>query len=393
MWNHSVRNVLFYACTLLALSAMASPVSSAASSVTTTKTNTGNVYFSGDEIRLAEPVVADLFAAGRRISVEHPVGADGALAGATVDIKSDIGADLRVAGGTVSIDGNIGGDLVAAGATVKVAKSSIVSGSSLITGGEVSVDGRLAQETKIYARKILVSGQIAGDTRLYARDIVFGPGARIDGNLIYASANPLSPEQLAQVSGKVVRENTPEGLRSTSRGPQQAAPWFRLFFFLSMLVCGSLLFLVFPNAVTGAAQAIKRFPLRSLLIGLALLFTLPPVAILFMITVVGIPIGLALLALYPLLLFLGYLATAFFIGRTAADTMHQPKEFSFGRQVAFLAAALLMLVIATMIPVLGGLVVFAALVIGIGGWAMWLHQRYRYRDDTARDATGAAIDA
>ncbi|OGB20805.1 MAG: hypothetical protein A3I66_19545 [Burkholderiales bacterium RIFCSPLOWO2_02_FULL_57_36] len=119
-----------------------------------------------------------------------------------------------------------------------------------------------------------------------------------------------------------------------------------------------------------------------------MLFTLPPVAILFMITVIGIPIGLGLLALYPVLLLLGYLATAFFIGREAANAMHQPKDVTLGKQIAFLAGALLLLTIVAMIPVLGGLLMFLALVIGIGGWAVWLYQRYR--GEAPRDTDAAA---
>lgn len=373
------RSVLdLVACALLAFAVMVP----AAADVAGTRTDAGNVYLSGDEIRITEPVGADLFAAGRRIRIERPIGADGALAGATVDVKSDVGQDLRVAGGTVNIDAAIGGDLMATGGTVRLAKTSAVTGSALIAGGTVIIDGKLAHGAKIYARDISVSGQIAGNTRLYAQEVALAPGARIEGDLIYASANPLSADQLAQVTGKVVRESAPEGWKTASNESAPSGAWFSPVFFLSMLVCGSLLYILFPNAVAGARQSIKHYPLRSLLIGLALLFTLPPVAILFMITVVGLPIGLGLLALYPLLLLMGYLATAFFIGREAANAMHQPSEFTLGRQIAFLAGALLILAIAGMIPVLGGLLVFLALVIGIGGWALWLHQRYRGKSST-----------
>lgn len=385
--GYSVADLVSFVCAFLVLAAMAPAVADVAE----TKTDAGNVYLSGDEIRVTEPVVADLFAAGRRVVIDRPVGADGVLGGATVDVKSDIGQDLRVAGGTVNVDGAIRGDLLATGGTVRVAKSSAVSGSALIAGGKVIVDGRLAHGVKIYAREISISGQIVGDTRLYGQQVVLVPGARIEGDLIYASTDPLPPEQLAQVSGKVVREDTPEGWKTASDRSAHAGAWFRPVFFLSMLVCGSLLFILFPNAVAGTRQSIKRYPLRSLLIGLALLFALPPVAILLMITLIGLPIGLGLLALYPLLLLLGYLAAAFFIGRVAADAMNQPKDFTLARQIAFLAGALLILTLAAMIPVLGGLLVFLALVTGIGGWAVWLHQRYRGEISRAQDTSNVGV--
>jgi cytoskeletal protein CcmA (bactofilin family) len=334
--NRFAWHVIFLLCTSFGMGV----IHAETDKVTTTMTDTGNLYLAGDDIRISEPALADLFVAGRRIIVEQSVGADGAIAGGMIDVKADINQDLRVAGGRINIGGNIGGDLVAAGGTVELEKSSRVGGSALIAGRDVLIGGRLAQGAKVYAARIALSGRIDGNTRLYAQNIVFSPGAKIDGELTYASANPLPPEQLAQVSGKVVREKTPEGWEPASR---HSVTWFHPAFFLSMLACGSLLFFLFPSAVSGARQTIKSYPLRSLMIGLALLFMLPPVAVLFIVTLIGIPIGLGLLASYPLLLIMGYLAAAFFIGRETADVLNQPRDVTTGRQIAFLALALLIL--------------------------------------------------
>lgn len=142
------------------------------------------------------------------------------------------------------------------------------------------------------------------------------------------------------------------------------------------MATGVLLFLLLPNAAQGIQRVIREYPLRSLLTGLALLFAVPPVAILLMITVIGIPLGLALLALYPVMLLLGYLAAAFFIGRRAADATKQPPRLSAGRQALFLALALVILNLIALIPFLGGMVMFALLVLGTGGWAVWIYMRY-----------------
>jgi hypothetical protein len=121
----------------------------------------------------------------------------------------------------------------------------------------------------------------------------------------------------------------------------------------------------------------RQSPLRSLLLGVALLFALPPVALLFMITVIGIPIGFALLMLYPLLLMLGYLGAAFFIGRRTSDAMKQSDKAGGGWQIGFLAIALTLLALAANIPFLGGMLVFLAMLTGMGGWVQWLYRRYR----------------
>jgi cytoskeletal protein CcmA (bactofilin family) len=360
-------------CLFLALPLAAQAAHHRANAVA--RTEAGNDYYAGGEVVLDGAVQGDLFAAGGRVRVQRPVGADAAVAGGSVEIMSNVGQDLRVAGGDVTISNAVDGELAAAGGSVKITDSATVAGAALLAGGNVTVDGRLGKGARIYAGEVFLNGEIDGDTRLYAREITLGPNARIDGNLYYTSAAPLPEEQLGKISGRVIRERTPEGWTvSTAR---RGTTWFHPVFFFSMLVCGFVLWLLFPNALAGVAATIATAPLRSLGIGLALFFALPPVAILLMITIIGLPAGISLFLLYPLFLMLGYLAAAFAIGRKLANAAGQPAELGKTRQALFLAAALLVLALVRVVPVLGWLLVFLALVAGIGGWVVWAFRRYR----------------
>ena len=335
-----------------------------------------NLYVSGNEVAIVAPVQADLFAAGRRVTVNQAIGADAAIAGEEIAINADIGQDLRVAGDRIDIAGKVGGEMLAAGRTVRVARSADIAGPLLAAGEEVSVAGTLHKSMKAYASKIVISGDIAGNVRLYAKEIVLMPGATLRGDLFYTSPQALPAEQLARVSGSVRREDTPEPLKANQSGAATLG-WFQPALFFSMLVSGALLALVFPGAVQGTQQAIRERPLRSMVAGLILLCAVPPMAILFMVTVVGVPIGLGLLAMYPVVLMLGYLAVAFALGRRVADALKQPQYGGLWRQLAFLAVALILLRLVALIPVLGTLLLFMTWIAGVGGWALWLHDRYR----------------
>jgi hypothetical protein len=108
--------------------------------------------------------------------------------------------------------------------------------------------------------------------------------------------------------------------------------------------------------------------------GRLLFFGLPVVAILILLTVVGIPLGLGLLAALALIQALGYAAAAWVVGRSILRT-----------PTAWVVALLLgwgILRVAALIPILGGLAWFAAVVFGLGALivAIW----------RARSATGPA---
>lgn len=360
---------------LLCLSVLGMAPASAAPALETGAS--GNIYLAGGDLKVVMPVAADLVAAGGRVSIERAVGADAAVAGGAVDIRAPVMQDLRVAAGSANVEGNVGGELVATGGTVRIDSAARIAGPALLAGGEVRVAGNLDQGAKIYGGKIIVSGRITGDTRLYGRDIVLTPEARIEGNLSYASPTELPQAQRAQVSGTVTRLETPEGWHAEAEDNDAWWSWFHPFIFISMLAAGMLLYLLFPNAVTGAQRAIAQYPLRSLLVGLALVFAVPPVAILFMATVIGLPIGLALMLLYPLSLLAGYLATAFFVGHRIAAAVKSGEPLSFKKQALYLALALLLLGVVFAIPFLGGFLLILNVVAGLGGWAVWLQLQYR----------------
>ncbi|GAB3542966.1 hypothetical protein GCM10027343_15840 [Noviherbaspirillum agri] len=336
----------------------------------------GNTYLAGSDLRIVVPVAADLMAAGGRVSVERDIGADATVAGGSVDIRAPVMQDLRVAGGKVTVQQSVGGELVATGGSVHIDRTAQVAGSALLGGGEVDVAGDIGKGARIYGGKITLSGHIGGDARLYGKEILLTPEARIDGNLTYASPNELPAAQRAQVSGTVTRMETPEGWQVEVE-KSGVWSWFHPFILVSMLVAGMLLYLLFPRAVGGTQHAIAQYPLRSLLLGLGLLFAVPPVAILFMATVIGLPIGLALMLLYPLSLLLGYLATAFFVGHRLAAAVKAAEPLSFGKQMLYLVLALLLLSVLFAIPFLGGFLLILAIVAGLGGWAVWAQMQYR----------------
>jgi cytoskeletal protein CcmA (bactofilin family) len=358
---HCVDIRIAIACLLAALSLA---TGAGAATIHTETGESGNTFMGGADLRIETPVAADLMAAGGRVSVEREVGADAALAGGTVDVRAPVKQDLRVAGGTVDVEANVDGDLAAAGGSVTLDNKATVRGETWLAGGTVAVDGRLAKGAKIYANDFTLNGEIDGNTRLFAQQIHFAPGARINGNLVYASAQPLTSEQAARVTGSVTREAMPERPRRDQVAARAA--WLAPVYIASMLLAGMLLNLLAPQVVAGSREVLRTHPARSILIGLAILFTLPPLAIATMATVIGIPVGLALFALYPLLLLAGYLIAAFFVGYRAADVMKLAAPAGWGGQVLRLGMALVLLGVVAWIPFLGPLVLMLVLTAGIG---------------------------
>ena len=334
-----------------------------------------NVYQAGFGVRPARPVVGDFFAAGCPVSVDQPVGEDAVVAGCDVYVRGPVGDDLRAAGGHVTVDGKVGGEAIVVGGRVNLTSASQISRQASLRGGEVSVSGRSDKDLTIYARKVSIDGEVEGDTRVIAQEIEVLPGARLKGALTYASREELKMDPKAQVLGKITREPAPNGWRRAERC--QGWLWaMRALWLLGLIAAGALFVPVFPRFTQATQANVGSAPWKSLGLGTAVLFAGPPLMVVLLITVIAIPIALALLATYAILLLAGYLTAANFIGGRVAQLARKTAEVSAGWRIGALGVALILLALIRMIPFAGALVILVALVAGTGAWVLQLFRRY-----------------
>lgn len=81
-------------------------------------------------------------------------------------------------------------------------------------------------------------------------------------------------------------------------------------FACGLFVIGALIILMSPAGVSSASGQIRSRPLQALLTGFALIVCVPVAAILAMVSVIGIPVGILLMLMWPIVVMLGYLAGA-----------------------------------------------------------------------------------
>jgi cytoskeletal protein CcmA (bactofilin family) len=340
-----------------------------------TQASADNAYLAGFGLRPAGPVGGDLFAAGCPVSIDQPVGKDAVIAGCDVYVRALVGEDLRIAGGQVTVEGKVGGEALVTGGKITLTSAADIVGRAWLSGGEVNVMGRIGKELKLYAGKATIAGEIDGDARVVAQEIIMLPGAKIKGALTYISQDEIKLEPNAQVLGKLTREATPESWRDAGGWHRHTGGIWPLWL-LGLIGAGALFILGFP-AFTQAAQAnVGSAPWKSLALGAGVLFAGPPLAIILLITVIGVPLALALLASYANLLLAGYLTSANFIGERLAQFVRKGAQITAGWRIGALAVALVLLALLRMIPLVGLLVMLAALLFGLGALVLQMFRRY-----------------
>jgi cytoskeletal protein CcmA (bactofilin family) len=337
-----------------------------------------NVYLGGATVRTDGPVNGDLIAAAGRINVNHAVSGDAVLAAGSIEVYGNIGDDLRAAGGVVSVSGSVAGEAMLAGGSIALGPDAEVSGRARLVGSDVVVGGKMRNGLKVYANKILVLGEVNGPVQLAGEQIEILGSARILGDITYSSGQIIKIDSGAKIAGKVTR-NSDVFEFPRPRLDMPALPALRPLLLLGLLAAGLLLIAMFPRFTRATLLAFGGAPLKSLGLGTAVFFSLPPVILLLVITIIGIPIALALSAIYFMALLVGYLIIAFFIGDRLLGILRKKSEPGMGWRASSLAASLLLLWLIHNLPYIGNLAIFVLLLAGLGAMILQAFSNYSGR--------------
>lgn len=325
-------------------------------------------YAAGGTVEIDATALGDVIVAAGNVSVEGRVQADVIAAGNTVTIAADVGDDVRAAGNSVVANGRVGDDAILAGNTLRLGPRAAIGGRAWLAGNEVSVAGEVQRELKVAAERVTIGGHIMGDANIRAREINILPSARFDGNLHMQSERRAELPPQAQAP----REVTYTPLPVADEGAFYAA---RIFFYVMVAVTGVALVWMFPGFVRDAGPVIGTRFWQSLALGFAVFVATPVAAVLMMLTVVGLWLGLMVLALYFVALPVGFLVAVFHLGMLGARIALHRELGTRRALVGGLVAALLLLALVRPVPYVGGLVWFAVLLLGLGAVALWFSRQ------------------
>jgi hypothetical protein len=219
--------------------------------------------------------------------------------------------------------------------------------------GNVTIRGRVTSDVVAFNGDVRVpGGRVGGDVTALNGQIVLAPRAVVGGDVNWRDTRPVIPPG-ADVGGSVDEFQW-------DVSPWSGFAWALLFWLaetVSALVLGLILIALWPRGFEALAAAWRRSPGPVAGWGALLLIGLPIVAVIALVTLVGIPLGIGLLlALIPLWA-VGYVAGTFVLGRLILRDA--------GRFVAFLLGLLIVQVLA-LIPFVNALVVIVVVAIGLG---------------------------
>ncbi len=323
-------------------------------------------FSAGPAVRIAQPVTGDLFAAGGSVDIEAPVSGDTLAAGGNLRITAPLGESLYAAGGQLRIDAPIARSARVAGGQIEWGPKSRIAGNLTIAGGEVELRGTVGGHVLAVAGQLLIDGEIAGDVTATAGEIELGPNARIGGRLRYASREEIRRDPAAQIAGGVERMAARGEAQRAERLERRFGPRGGWVWTIGLMVLAALLVGGLPEFYARVTATMRSRPGASLLVGFAALACVPVAVVILLVTIVGIPLALIAVGLYLALLVVGYASTGIVLGDWVLARARAAAAAELWWRVGAAMLATLAIALVARLPYLGGVVMLAALVLGIG---------------------------
>jgi hypothetical protein len=329
-----------------------------------TGTATGeNIYLPQDET-----IDRDFFAVGNRIQIDGTINGDLYAAGNTIEINGQINGDILAAGNTINIRGNISQNARLAGNSVTlgglIGRNLTLAVASAHLGDTASLEGSLAAA----AKSLTIATPVSGDVRAYVDRLHLTATGSIGGDLAYTSLTEAEIDPPATVSGRIDRETPRRGIAEIT--PDQISQvfsrigaFFTLLNSLTRLFIGLLLLALFPRLFPATTRAIQDRTGATIAVGLLVLFVLPALLGLLLITLLGLPLALIGYLLYGLSLYLAPLPVSFWVGHSLSTALN----WSISPYLQFILG-LLLITLLTLIPTLGWLISFIVIILGLGAY-------------------------
>ena len=343
------------------------------SDVTVARTETVNddIYAGAGTINIGGTVNGNVIAGGGTITVSGNITRDLIVGGGTINVTGHVGGSIIAAGGNLTLSGPVEHDIVVTGGMIDISSGATIGRDLLVAGGTATVSAPVTRRVQMSSGSLTLKNHVGGDVRGRV-DRLKLDGAQIGGNLDYTSNNAVELVNGARVAGTTTR-HMPTDANSARNG---FLGWLREL--IGLFALGLLMIFLLPGLSARAIDTLRALPWPSLGIGAAILVITPLVALIIFIIgllIGGWWLGVLLVPIWILVLAVGYVISGFLLGRLLFA------QLGWGgyHDALALLGGLFVLTILGLIPILGGLVGLAAVVLGAGALALTVSQRTSWR--------------
>ena len=318
----------------------------------TTKTATihgdikGNLFVAAEDIEVTGNI------SGNLITVADNVRISGRVGGMTVGLADAISFE----------EANIAGDLWLAGDAIKLDAKSETQGNLASFSSSLAMGAKVAKDMLVAAERVVVSGEIGGNLNAATKHISLLDYAIVGGDIIYRTSTKdrLVVGDNVIIQGEVNYQGKPQNFQARNRFVSDRFYLWEMLWFVGAFVVGWLVFTLTPS-LSRVELGDSKENIKTAGIGFLVLVTVPIIALIIAITVVGLPLSFITIMAWLTAWYLAKIVLAQLVGRSVLASRGENPGL-----ILALLVGLTIVTIAINLPLIGGVMNLLATILGLG---------------------------
>jgi cytoskeletal protein CcmA (bactofilin family) len=342
----------------------------------------GDYFAVGNDVEISGTVNGDVYVFAQQVIIDGMINGDVLGSGGSIDISGKVLRSCRLAAGQILISGEIGNNVTAIAGNLQLLGSSSIGGNLVAIAGNVDLAAKIGADATVMASNLRVSSQINKNLQGYVGQMRLTSKAFVGGDLYYRTNTPPWIEPGAVIRGTVTHR--PTFVHELVKGT-----WIQkllvgskvlaiLMNFLYTFVIGIVLIKLFPKNLEAATEVLKSHTFKAICYGIVLLVLVPLAALILLMTILGVPFALTLLAANVIGFYTAKVYTIFW----ASNWMFGKIGFKANRLPGFFCGLLLYFCL-TAIPVAGTMLAFISMLLGLGAGVLSQAKRSIFQTQTS----------
>ena len=313
-------------------------------------------FFAEENVEIEKKVNSTSFVAGNSINMSSEVDGINFVAGNNISL-STTQDHLFVAGNNINLENITTKDAFLAGSNISIQPSTI---RDLYVAGEtIRIDSNITRNAYLAGNQITINSKIDGDVTVASENIRIGKEAEITGTLKYPKDANISISNTA----KVAKKKTYKGSSNIVITRETIVELIKDFIIslLAMIVMSVVVLKLNKKEFKYIEKMEKDITTvsKTIIKGLGTLVFLPMVAIMVMITTIGIPLSIISLILYVILIYLSSIPAAFYLGKWILKDKIKNDYY-------LLIISIIVIYLLKLLPVIGSIFMTLIILLGLG---------------------------
>ncbi len=327
-----------------------------------------DLYILAGNASIDAPVLGDVYVLGGSVMVNADIKEDLVIVGGMVTVLGNVDGDLRLLGGKATVYGNVKEDVVALGMAFDLGPDAVVEGSILTGSGILTIDGNVMKDISGATGMFILNGNIGGNVSLTIDDsILLSEESSIGGDLNYSSFLESDfPQNVVKgsINFSKFTEDINMQIEDETETIANIFSTLKIIGFISSLVLILILVIFAPRLIEKSGKLCKEHLWKSFSLGLLTMILASIGSIVLMITVVGVPVAMIVLALLVIVFYMAKIFVAAWLASYIIDFKKRKniRTRLFGAMTLMLLAYYLL----SYVPYVGGLINIVLFLIGVG---------------------------